>query len=141
MQQFIEFFGNHTLLFAGLGVSIALVIANEVHGAVTGGKKLSATEAVRMINDRDPVILDLRPVADFKKGHLLNAVNVPIAKLEERASEFGKDRARPVLMYCALGGSSGEAAAKLRKLGFAEAYPLRGGLNAWIQASLPVTVK
>ena len=141
MQQFIEFFGNHLILFAGLAAVIGLLVANEVHGAVTGGKRLSATEAVRMINDRDPVIVDLRPAADFKKGHLLNAVNVPIAKLEERATEFGKDRSRPVLMYCALGGSSGEAAAKLRKLGFTEAYPLRGGLNAWIQASLPVTVK
>ncbi|HKY91706.1 MAG TPA: rhodanese-like domain-containing protein [Nevskiaceae bacterium] len=141
MQQFIEFFGNHTVLFAGLAAVIGLIIANEVHGALTGGKKLSPPEAVRMINDRDPVILDLRPAADFKKGHLLNAVNVPIAKLEERASEFGKDRARPVLLYCALGGSSGEAAAKLRKLGFTEAYPLRGGLNAWLQGSLPVTVK
>jgi rhodanese-related sulfurtransferase len=140
MQQFIEFFGNHTILFAGLAVALALVAANEVHGVLTGGKKLSTTEAVRMINDRDPLILDLRPVADFKKGHLLNAVNVPLAKIEERASEF-KDRARPVLVYCALGGTSGEAAAKLRKLGFTETYPLRGGLNAWIQGSLPVTVK
>ena len=141
MQQFIEFFGNHLILFAGLAAVIALIVANEVHGTLTGGKRLSATEAVRMINDRDPLIVDLRPVADFKKGHLLNAVNVPVQKIEERVSEFGKDRSRPVLVYCALGGSSGEAAAKLRKLGFTEAYPLRGGLNAWIQGSLPVTVK
>lgn len=141
LQQLLEFFGNHTILFVGLGVSVALLIANEVHGAVTGGKKLSATEVVRMINDREPLIVDLRPVADYKKGHLINAINVPLAKIEERVSEFGKDLARPVIVYCALGGSSGEAAAKLRKLGFTETYPLRGGLNAWMQSSLPVTVK
>jgi rhodanese-related sulfurtransferase len=87
------------------------------------------------------VIVDLRPVADFKKGHLLNAINVPLAKLEERAGDLGKDKNRPVLVYCALGGTSGEAAARLRKLGFAEAYPIRGGLNAWMQSNLPVTAK
>ena len=30
---------------------------------------------------------------------------------------------------------------KLRKLGYTEVYPLRGGLNAWLGASLPVTTK
>ncbi len=141
MQQFIEFFGNNLALFAALGIVIVLLIANEVHGSITGGKRLSALEAVRMINDREPVIVDLRAAADFKKGHLLNAINLPAAKLEEKLNELGKDKTRPVILYCALGGSSGEAAAKLRKLGFAEAYPLSGGLNGWLQSNLPVTAK
>lgn len=141
MPQFIEFLTTNLALFAALGIVIALIIANEVHGTVTGGKRLSALEAVRMINDREPVIVDLRPVADYKKGHLLNAINLPVAKLEEKVSELGKDKARPVLLYCALGGSSFEAAVKLRKLGFAEAYPIRGGLNGWLQSNLPVTAK
>lgn len=141
MQPYIEFFSSHLSLFAALGAVLALVIANEVHGGLTGGKRLSALEAVRMINDREPLIVDLRPAPDYKKGHLLNAVNMPLAKLDERVSELSKDKARPLLLYCALGGSSGEAATKLRKLGFAEAYPLRGGLNAWLQSNLPVTAK
>jgi rhodanese-related sulfurtransferase len=141
MQQFLEFFANHLLLFAALGGVIALIVANEVHGGLTGGKRLSALEVVRMINDREPLIVDLRPAPDFKKGHLLNAINLPLAKLDERLNEIGKDKSRPVILYCALGGSSGEAASKLRKLGYAEAYPLRGGLNAWLQNNLPVTAK
>jgi rhodanese-related sulfurtransferase len=46
-----------------------------------------------------------------------------------------------VLVYCALGGTASEAAAKLRKLGFTEVYPLRGGLNGWMNSNLPVTAK
>lgn len=141
MQQLIEFIQNHPGLFAALGGVIALFIANEVHGHLTGGKRLSAMEAVRLINDREPLILDLRPAADYKRGHLLNALNVPLAKIEEKAGEFSKDKARPVLVYCALGGAGGEGAAKLRKLGFAEAYPLRGGINSWLSSNLPVTAK
>lgn len=141
MQQFLEFFANHLLLFAALGGVVVMIVANEIHGGLTGGKRLSALEAVRMINDREPLIVDLRPAPDFKKGHLLNAVNLPLAKLDERMSELGKDKARPVILYCALGGSSGEAATKLRKLGYSEAYPLRGGLNAWLQNNLPVTAR
>ncbi|TDU28053.1 rhodanese-related sulfurtransferase [Panacagrimonas perspica] len=140
MQQFIDFFGNHLALFAAFGTVLLAIVANEVHGNVTGGKRVGPLEAVRMINDREPVIVDLRAMADFKKGHLLNAINIPAAKIEERATEF-KDKARPILLYCALGGSSVEAAGKLRKLGFSEAYPIRGGLNGWMQSNLPVTAK
>lgn len=141
MQQLLEFFGNHLWLFIALGIVVALIVANEVHGNITGGKRLSALEAVRLINDREPVILDVRPAGDFKRSHLLNAINVPLTKLEERINEFGKDKARPLLIYCALGGSSVEAATRLKKLGFAEAYPLRGGINGWLSSNLPVTAK
>ncbi|SFF51325.1 Rhodanese-related sulfurtransferase [Fontimonas thermophila] len=141
MAQFIEFVSNHPVLFALLGVLLILFIANEIHGAIAGGKRLSVPEAVRLINDRDPIILDVRPPADFKKGHLLHAYNAPITKLDEHIGQFGKDKTRPILVYCALGSTAVTAAERLRKNGFAEVYPLRGGLNAWLGANLPVTTR
>jgi len=141
MAQLLEFFSNHPSLFIALGVVLALLVANEVHGAVTGGKRLNAPEAVRLINDRDPIVLDVRPLADFKRGHLLHAQNVPLTKLDEQLGAIAKDKARPILVYCALGGSSSTAAEKLKKHGYAEVYPLRGGINAWLSANLPVTTK
>lgn len=141
MDQLITFFGAHTGLFVALGVVIVLLIANEVHGNLTGGKRLTVAEAIRLINDKDPVVLDVRSPADFKKGHLLNARNTPLAKLDEHVGQLAKDKARPLLIYCALGSSSVAAAEKLRAQGFGEAYPLRGGLNAWITANMPVTTK
>ena len=141
MAQFLEFFGNHSALFIALGVVLTLLVANEVHGALTGGKRLNAPEAVRLINDRDPLVLDVRTPADFKRGHLLHAQNTPLAKLDEHLVMIGKDKARPILIYCALGGSATAAADKLKKLGHTEVYPLRGGINAWLTANLPVTTK
>jgi rhodanese-related sulfurtransferase len=141
MDQLLQFAGNHSILFAALGVVVTLFIANELHGALTGGKRLNAVEAVRLINDRDPLILDVRPQADFKRGHLLNAVNVPLAKFEELLGRVAREKDKPVLIYCALGGSSVGAAEKLRKSGFNEVYPLRGGINAWLTSNLPVTTR
>lgn len=139
MQQFTEFFTQHPLLFIALGVVLLALVINEVHGNLTGSKRLGALEAVRLINDREPVIVDLRPAAEFKRGHLLNAVNVQLNRLDDTTGQWSKDK--PVLLYCALGGSSVAAAEKLKKVGFTEAYPLRGGMNAWLGASLPVTTK
>jgi rhodanese-related sulfurtransferase len=141
MSQFVEFFQNHLLLFGAGAVILVLLVANEMTASLLGEKRVTATEAVRLINDRDAAIVDLRPAAEFKRGHLLNAMNLPFAKLEERASELGKDKKRPLVLYCALGSVAGQAAIKLKKLGFTEVYPLKGGLNAWTGANLPVTAK
>lgn len=136
----MEFFHNHTMLFVAFSVVLLLLTANEVHGNLTGGKRLGALEVVRMINDRDPIILDLRPASDFKRGHLLNAVNVPLLKLDDRLHEFAKDKSKTVIVYDAL-SSSHAAVEKFRKHGHTEIYPLRGGINAWLSANLPVTTK
>ncbi|NKF20700.1 rhodanese-like domain-containing protein [Solimonas marina] len=141
MAQFFEFFQAHLVLFIALLVVLALLVANELHGNMTGGKKMSTADAVRLINDRDPLIVDIRPAADFKRGHLLGAFHAPAAKIDDYLGQLARDKARPVLVYCALGGSSGTVAEKLRKNGMAEVYPLRGGINAWTTANLPVTTK
>lgn len=140
MSQFLEFIQNHPLLFVAFGAVLTMFIVNEALGHMTGVRRIGALEAVRLINDRDALILDLRPVAEYKRGHLLGAVSLPFAKLGDGAPEL-KDKSRPVLLYCALGGQAGQAAATLRKQGHAEVYPLRGGLGAWQAASLPVTTK
>ncbi|MGH8446154.1 MAG: rhodanese-like domain-containing protein [Solimonas sp.] len=141
MAQFLEFFNAHVWLFVAFGVVLAALIANEVHGNLTGGKRLSPPEAVRLINDRDPLIVDVRPPSDFKRGHLLNAFHAPVAKFDDYLGQIAKDKTRPVLVYCALGANSGAVVDKLRANGFAEVYPLRGGINAWQMANLPVTAK
>lgn len=141
VPQFLEFFNHHPYLFAMLGGAVVLFIVNEVIGSMTAGARMTPLEAVRLINDREPVVIDVRTPSDFKKGHLLNAVNVPAAKIGERAGELAKDKSKPLLVYCALGGSAVEAAKNLRKAGYSEVYPLRGGLNGWISANLPVTAK
>lgn len=124
-----------------LGAAIVIFIINEVIGSLTAGTLMTPLQAVRLINDREPVLVDVRPAADFKKGHLLNAVNLPLAKISERGDELAKDKTRPLLVYCALGGSAIEAAKTLRKVGYSEVYPLRGGINGWLNASLPITAK
>lgn len=142
MDQLFQFVSNHPLLFSALGLVGVLLIANEVHGNVTGRThRLRVSDAVRLINDRDPLILDLRTLADFKKSHLLNAKSAPQAKLDEAIKTLAKDKARPVLLYCAMGNSAATARDKLSKNGYTEVYHLKGGLNAWLGANMPVTAQ
>ena len=51
MDQYLAFVQGHPWHFLALGVVLVLLIANEVHGNLSGGKRLSPLEAVRFIND------------------------------------------------------------------------------------------
>lgn len=141
MQPIIEFLASHWILSSAFGAVLALMVANELWTALRGEKRLSPADAVRLINDQNAAVLDVRGPADYKKGHILNALNIPAARLKERVNELAKFKDRPVLCYCALGSAAPQACATLRQLGFATVYSLKGGLNAWQGASLPVTTK
>ena len=141
MDPLSQFVVLHPVLMSALGLVLVLLILNELSGAITGEKRLSPTAAVRLINDRSAMVVDVRAPADFKRGHILNALNVPQPRLTERIGELGKDTARPIVVYCALGGVAAQATLQIKKAGFQEVYPLQGGLNGWMSASLPVTTR
>lgn len=138
MQQLGEFVVNHWVLFAALTVILALLIANLASGLGAASGQLSPPDAVRLINREDAVIVDLREAGEFNRGHILNAVNVPEARLNERLTELRKYRDRPVIVYCAAGNTAARAAAALKKAGFTKLYSLRGGIGAWQQDNLPI---
>lgn len=135
----MTFSGNNSLLVAGLFAVLLAIIANEVLILVRGGYRLAPTDAVRFINDESPIVVDVRQQADFKRGHLLGALNIPFNRLEDRLTDLGKNQDAPVLLYCALGGVSAQAVQALKKHGFSNLRVVRGGINNWQAANLPVT--
>jgi len=40
-----------------------------------------------------------------------------------------------------MGGVAAQASQQLRKAGYTHVFPLQGGLNGWLGASLPVTTR
>lgn len=101
-------------------------------------KELGTHELTRLMNDRNPVLLDLREAKEVEGGKLPNAVHIPLSELGSRASELSSLKGRPVVAYCARGNRTALAGRKLSKLGFSEVYSLRGGIAAWRSAGLPV---
>jgi Rhodanese-related sulfurtransferase len=141
MPQLTEFVLHHIPLFAAFGFVLLLLAANELHGMRSAGPRVNAVDAVRLINDRNALVVDVRPAGDFRKAHLVNAVNLPLAQLRQQIQVLAKERERPVIIYCGFGNSSMEGARVLRQNGFGEVYSLRGGLSGWMSNNLPVTSK
>ncbi len=104
----------------------------------TGGPWVNTLEATQLINRSDALVIDLRAPDEYAKGHILGAKNIPLADLERRRGELEKHKAKPVIVHCGHGNSSGAGVALLRKNGFASVHNLAGGFAAWQTAGLPV---
>jgi len=103
-----------------------------------GGPWVNTLQATQLMNREDAVVVDLRPAADFAKGHILGARSIPLADLEKRAAELDKYKAKPVILHCGDGNRAGGGVATLRGKGFGSVHNLAGGYAAWQQAGLPV---
>lgn len=88
---------------------------------------------------KDAQIFDVRTAAEFKTGHLHNALQADYTnktEFNERVKYL--DKKKPVYVYCLSGGRSAKAAEWMRQNGFTEVIELNGGINAWKQAGQPV---
>lgn len=84
-------------------------------------------------------LLDVRTAAEFKTGHLQNALqadwNNP-DQFKDRTQHLDKEK--PVYVYCLGGPRSSAAANYLKQQGFKKVISLEGGINAWKMAGKPV---
>jgi len=55
-------------------------------------------EILRRIREGDAVVIDVRPVEEYRTAHLPRAVSLPLAELETRIAELPPDR--EIVAYC-----------------------------------------
>ncbi len=137
MERLLEFTGNHTLLVSALMISFFVLVFSELRRKATAVSAVDPSTAVRLIND-DATIIDLRSSEAFGRGHIVNARNIPMDELETRMEKLGRLKDKPVVTVCDAGMTSGRALATLKAAGFDSVYNLKGGMNAWTQAGMPV---
>ncbi len=141
MQQFIEFFGNHTILFMAFFATLGMLIYTEYTRSFSGVAALTPYAATQKLNSGNAIFIDVREDAEYKAGHVLNARNMPVNGLDNRLHELDKFKEKDVVVYCENGMRASKATSKLRKNGFSNLFTLAGGLTAWEKANLPTVKK
>lgn len=143
MAQLLEFLANHWTLTVAFVVIVGALVWTFVPGGIgsAGVKQIDPTEATRLINHEDAVVVDIRSEAEFKQGHILNAVHLPMSQLSENLKKMEPYKDRPIITLCRTGQRAPGAAGTLRKQGFEKVYALKGGLLAWQNANLPLVKK
>ena len=138
INQLSEFIVNHPWLFmAFVGITV-LLVAGEIQQRIGGVKNIGPTDATRMLNHENAVMIDMRALKDYKAGHIVNAVHLPECT-DDALKGLEKFRKQPLIVYCRSGQRSNGVCSKLRKQGFEPVYNLKGGVLAWQNESLPLS--
>jgi rhodanese-related sulfurtransferase len=137
MDKLVEFTSNHMLLVLALMVSFFVVVFSELRRKASGLVNIEATAAVNLINN-DAVVIDLRSVDAFSKGHIVSARNIPSDELDAKIGNLGMIKSKTIVAVCDAGIASGKAVKTLRAAGFDSVYGIKGGMTGWSQTGLPV---
>lgn len=137
MDRLVEFATNHPFLVAGVIAAWAAVMFYELRLKSRGIAQVSAADAVRLIN-KGAIVIDVRKPEEFQAGHIVNARNVGLDKIERGEDSVSKQKNKVLLTVDANGSSAGKAAALLRKAGYEAVFSLKGGLQGWRAENLPL---
>ena len=141
MEQLVEFVGNNVLLAGGFVAVLGLLIYTELMPKIRGLKELSPAQAVPWINAADAVVIDVSAAADFNKGHIVEARNLPVSRLADPDAEILKLKDKKLLLVCKTGQAAVGAASSLVKMGASDVAVLKGGMTQWRSDQFPVTTK
>ncbi len=101
-------------------------------------RELTASQAASFVRQSKPLILDVRTPGEFKRGHLADAVLIPVQELQRRITELSAYRDRDILVYCATGNRSTVASKIMIDRGFSHIANLRYGIVDWQRRNYPV---
>lgn len=115
------------------------VLAEEYLGARDGVEQLSADELEARLAEGAVIVLDVRPEAEFRAGHIPGAVSAPLDSLEQGAVKL--PRGQEIVAYCR--GPycvyADDAVRLLRERG-RKARRLDVGFPEWRRAARPIDV-
>ena len=105
----------------------------------SNAQNIDANVFEQKLNAGGAQVLDVRTAGEFIGGHLKNVLQADWTDREqfvERTKHLDKNKT--LLIYCASGIRSAQAAAFLKQEGFREVINLQGGIAAWNAAGKPV---
>ncbi len=137
-DRITDFIANNLILtLAFLGVTLALVLG-ELSRLRRKYQMISPSRLTELVNREQGVVVDLRPQADYEKGHIAGALHLHLSQFSAEHKALAKARDLPVILVCPRGVTAGPAADRLVAAGFSRVHVLDGGIAAWQQAELPL---
>jgi len=124
-------------LFAETRLTEVREIAREFLGNREGLEPISREGLLAKVRDGAVTVLDVRPVEEYRAGHIPGALSVPLKDLERRLSELPRDRQIVAYCrgpYCVL---AVKAVEMLRERGF-DAWRLEHSVHDWQAEGFPV---
>ena len=91
---------------------------------LNGDYKQINVDEVRELVENKSYILDVRERGEYVRGHIKEAINIPLSELRGRINEIPRDK--PVYVHCRTGQRSYNAVLALQNSGFDNVYNITG---------------
>lgn len=139
MEQLITFASENGMLSAVWVALVVMIIVTTIKMKMSPIKQISTQDLTFLMNREEGIALDIRKDKEFKAGHILEAISLPSEKIKEKGlTSLEKYKDKPIIVVCAAGMSAVQIANDLFKAGFSRVSVLKGGMNSWTGAGLPV---
>lgn len=127
-RHFLNFLVTIIVLTA---TNFAVIVSTGFAAEETRIRWISIENINQVIEEQAPVIVDLRTPAEFKRGCIPGAINIPIETLRSDRSVLDAHKGKPLLLYCRTVKKTDLALWLLDNRGFKRIYALKGGYEAY----------
>jgi rhodanese-related sulfurtransferase len=136
-HQIALFLVSHWQL-SGLFLVLLVMLVVEESRAQGGGQNIAPGVLVSLMNRDHAYVIDLRDVSAYGNGHILGAHNISKTDLPSHTNNLPKEDPTRVVLVCQRGQTAMGVFTQLKKQGFKNIAILKGGMDAWRKASMPV---
>ena len=138
MDQYIEFASNHWMLVVAFLAVTYFLIQDIIESSLRKYQTISPMLTVTKLNTGNPIIVDVREAGEFKKGHIADAIHIPLGSIESQIKKIDLYKQDDVIVVCQTGTRSASACSNLMKLGFEKTFLMTGGMQSWEENKLPI---
>lgn len=138
MDQYIEFASTHWMLVTAFFAVSFFLIQDIVEAGMRKYNTISPMLTVTKLNTGHPIVLDVREPSEYSKGHITDAINIPVANIEAQVNKIDLYKKDDVIVVCHTGTRSAPACTTLQKLGFENIFLMTGGMQSWEENKLPI---
>lgn len=85
--------------------------------------QVSSKEAAEYLKN-GAIVIDVRSPNEFESGHILQAYNMPLDRIEILVPTAVRDKNKPLLLHCSTGVRSRLAQKKLEEIGYKNVFNL-----------------
>ena len=107
----LEFIAQNWYLFAALVVISLLIGFDSIRRGGGGANQVSALQLPQLISQENAVVVDVCEAEEFNRGHILNAINIPLKQLQDQLGQLEKFRTKdkPIVLSCRSGQRANRA--------------------------------
>ncbi|HBO24733.1 MULTISPECIES: rhodanese-like domain-containing protein [unclassified Providencia] len=139
IQEIMQFVSRNMLLSLVWIALLVAVVVMTFKGLFSKSKVIARSQAITLINKEEAVIVDLRTREDFRKGHIIDSINLTPSEIKDNnLGELEKHKQKPIIIVSGSGMESAKPAEQLAQYGFEKVFVLKEGIAGWAGDNLPL---